>query len=294
LPIPPAPGVKLTLSAANPSVIDQTSLKTQLQNVGLNCSQLTPQFLEERLGEVTSQLQQGSVQSFRITAPVGTVATNTLPPTLAAASEAVVRHAAMPASQDAAIGNWTEDDSAQGYAPNLEVIQFPAHFDWLMSQQGSSGFPGVSNFPPAYTGNYPNAEAIQTLFINVAYAASSVVVKGVDKATMEAVFSNVIQPLTDGNIDNYDKPGSRVIMLAENYNTTTGYADAIGFVAVDWRLQISDYKRKTKDGGDTHPTVLTISSRSALYSDVGLLCQHYSSVLKQFGIDPSTAPTCRG
>jgi hypothetical protein len=283
-------------------------LKTQLENVGLNCSQLTPEFLTERLGEVTSQLQQGSVQSFRITAPAGTIATNTLPPTLAAASEAVVRHAAlrraeaavgslaaaMPASQEAAIGNWTEDDSAQGYMPNLEVIQYPAHFDWLMSQQGSIGFPGVSNFPPAYTGNYPNAQAIQTLFINVAYTASSVVVKGVDKATMEAVFSNVIQPLTDGNIDNYDKPGSRVIMLAENYNTTTGYADAIGFVAVDWRLQISDYKRKSKDGGDTHPTVLTISSRSALYSDVGLLCQHYNAVLKQFGIDPSTAPTCRG
>jgi hypothetical protein len=265
LPIPPPQGVQLTLSPATPSVIDQASLKAQLENVGLNCSELTPEFLQERLSEVTSQLPAGAVQSFRITAPAGTVATSTLPPMLAATSEAVVLHAAqrraaapvgslaaaMTASQDAAIGNWTENDSAQGYAANLEVIQFPSHFSWLMSQLASNGFPGVVNTPPAYTGNYANAQAIQTLFINVATTASSVVVKGVDQATMRAVFSNVIQPLTDGNIDNYDQPGNRVITLAENYNTTTGYADAVGFVAVDWRLQLVASLGNTQSGATT-------------------------------------------
>jgi hypothetical protein len=99
--------------------------------------------------------------------------------------------------------------------------------------------------------------------------------------------------LADANLTNYDEPGSRAIMLVENYNQTTGYADAIGVVSVDWRLQITDWQRKTKEGGDTHPTVLNISARSALYSDVTLLCQHYSAVLKQFGIDPNQAPKCR-
>jgi hypothetical protein len=65
------------------------------------------------------------------------------------------------------------------------------------------------------------------------------------------VFSNVIQPLTDGNIDNYDQPGNRVIMLAENYNTTTGYADAVGFVAVDWRLQLVASLGNTQSGATT-------------------------------------------
>ena len=110
---------------------------------------------------------------------------------------------------------------------------------------------------------------------------------------MTAVFSNAIQPLQDATLNNYDQSSSRAIMLVENYNQSTGAADAIGVVSVDWRLQISDWQRKTKDGGDTHPTVLTISARSALYSDVALLCKHYFAVLTQFGIDPGSAPTCR-
>jgi hypothetical protein len=307
LPIPPPPGVPISLSAATPSVINPDSLKTQLENVGLDCSEITTQFLQEKIVEVNSQLQRGQIQSFAILAPAGSVQTNTLPPSLAADADLVARQAAerqadpevgslaavMSESQEAAIGNWTENDRAQGYAPNLEVIQWPAHFEWLMSQKDSNAFPGIVDAPPAYTGNYPNAAAIQKLFINVAYSASSTVVAGIDQATMESVFSNVIQPLSDANLKNYNQPGSRTIMLVENYNTTTGYADAVGAVTVDWRLQISEYKRKTKHGGDTHPTVLTVSSRSVLYSDVALLCQHYNAVLKQFGIDPTTAPNCR-
>jgi hypothetical protein len=162
-----------------------------------------------------------------------------------------------------------------------------------MSNNESNGFAGVVDNPPAYTGNYPNAAAIQNLFINVGVTASSTLVKGIDKDAMTATFSNAIQPLADANLKNYDQSGSRAIMLVENYNTTTGYADAVGVVSVNWRLQISDWQRKSKDGGDTHPTVLTVNARSVLYSDVNLLCQHYNAVLTQFGIDPQTAPSCR-
>jgi hypothetical protein len=303
--IPPPAGIPLNLTAATPSQLDPTSLQTQLENVGLNCSEITPNTLAQYITEVETQIPDGSVQSFAITAPAGTVSADTLPTSLAANFAvmdvaAIMQSApvgslaaAIPPSQEAAVGNWTENDSAEGYQPNLEVIQYPDHFAWLMSQNASNGFAGVVDTPPAYTGNYPNAAAIQNLFINVGVTASSTVVKGIDKGTMTAVFSNVIQPLADANLSNYDQSGSRAIMLVDNYNTTTGAADGVGVVAVDWRLQISDWKRKTKDGGDTHPTILTISARAVLYTDVTLLCQHYSAVLKQFGIDPTQAPSCR-
>jgi hypothetical protein len=303
--IPPPPsGVPLNLTAATPSQLDATTLEAQLENIGLSCAEITPTSLQQYISEVVTQIPPGTVQSFAITAPAGSVSADTLPASLAT-SEAIDAvalmqsapvgslAAAIPASQQAAIGNWTELDSAEGYQPNLEVIQFPAHFDWLVSQNSTNGFAGVVDNPPAYTGNYPNAAAIQNLFINVGVTASSTVVKGIDQSTMTAVFSNVIQPLADANLKNYDQTGSRAIMLVDNYNTTTRAADGVGVVSVDWRLQISDWQRKTKDGGDTHPTILTISARAVLYSDVTLLCQHYNAVLKQFGIDPAQAPSCR-
>lgn len=304
MPIPPASQIRLSLDAADPSRLDQETLQAQLKDMGLSCSEITPESLKQYIAEVESQLQIGQVQSYAILAPAGTVAPHTMPRALAArrmlnATE-IMRSApvgsvaaAVGVLEEAAIGNWTENDSAQGYSPNLQVIQYKDHFDWLMSQSGSNAFPGIVDNPPAYTGNYDNAAAIQKLFINVGVTASSTVVKGIDQNTMTAVFSNAIQPLADATLSNYDQPGSRAIMLVENYNTSTGYADAVGVVSVDWRLQISDYQRKTKDGGDTHPTVLTISARSVLYSDVNLLCSHYNAVLKQFGIDPSQAPSCR-
>jgi len=308
MPIPPPAGILLDLAPATPSKLDATTLCQQLENIGLSCAQITNQNLQQYISEVETQLADGAVQSFMITAPSGTVASDTLPAELDAVEEPSLLlmtapapgeppvgslAAAMPPNQTVAVGNWTENDAAQGWAPNLAVIQFQSHFNWLMSQAGAIGFPGVVDAPPAYTGNYPNAQAIQTLFVNVGVTASSTVVKGIDRDTMTAVFSNAIQPLADANLTNYDEPGSRAIMLVENYNQTTGYADAIGVVSVDWRLQITDWQRKTKEGGDTHPTVLNISARSALYSDVTLLCQHYSAVLKQFGIDPNQAPKCR-
>jgi len=308
MPIPPPAGISLDLAPATPSKLDAATLCQQLENIGLSCAQITDQNLQQYISEVETQLADGTVQSFMITAPSGTVAPDTLPAELDAVEEPSLHlmtapapaeppvgslAAAMPPNQTAAVGNWTENDAAQGWAPNLAVIQFQSHFDWLMTQAGSIGFSGIVDAPPAYTGNYPNAQAIQNLFVNVGVTASSTVVKGIDRDTMTAVFSNAIQPLADANLTNYDQPGSRSIMLVENYNQSTGYADAIGVVSVDWRLQITDWQRKTKEGGDTHPTVLNISARSALYSDVTLLCQHYSAVLNQFGIDPNQAPKCR-
>lgn len=302
MPIPPPAGIPLGLTSASPSVITPQTLATQLEDVGLSCSEITPQTLQQYIDEVNSQLPMGDTESYAISAPAGTITQDRLPAGVELDPAALQRsydppagtiYGAMPPNVTAGIGNWTENDAAEGWSANLEVIQFPAHFDWLMSQRDTNGFDGTVDNPPAYTGYYANAEAIQKLFINVAVNASSVVVQGIDQTTMSAVFSNVIQPLADANLSNYDQTGSRVIMLVENYNTSTGAADAIGVVAVDWRLQITDYKRKSKDGGDTHWTVLTISSRAATYSDVVLLCTHYFAVLAQFGINPTTAPTCR-
>lgn len=293
MPFPPAGGIPIgTLNPATPSPFDVATLKVQLEAIGLNCGQLTDQNLQSYIDEVNAQLPMGAVQSFAITAPSnGTspaeqldVEGNPVDVTSLAAS--------VGAAEDAATGNWTCSDGAQGYSQQLEVIQFPPHFQWLYSNRATNGFTGVVDNPPAYTGNFPNAAAIQQLFVSVGVTASATLVKGLDKGTMQATFTNVIQPLKDPIPQNYNVSDSRAIYLVDNYNTTTGYADGVGVVTVSWTLKITDWQRKTKHGGDTHPTSLLVQAEAILYSDPSVLCKDYNAVLAQFGIDPATAPPC--
>jgi hypothetical protein len=290
MPFGPPSGIKAgNLSPATPTPFDATALKTQLQNIGLSCAQINEQNLNQYISQVNSQLPIGAVQSFAIKAP----STNIGPATAAAQVGGMMAlAAAVPPLEDSATGNWTINAEGDGYGPQLEVIQYPDHFNWLYANRATNGFTGVIDNPPAYTGNYPNAEAIQNLFVNVGITASATLVKGIDQDAMRATLSNAIQPLADANLDDYNVSDSRTIFLVDNYNPSTQIADGLGVLFISWTLTISDYKRKTKDGGDTHPTSLTINAGSILYSDPSTLCADYNSVLKQFNIDPATAPTC--
>ncbi|OSQ36757.1 hypothetical protein [Thalassospira mesophila] len=295
--MPFGPGAKIkvgTLNKATPTPFDNASLKKSLENIGLSCAQINDQNLSTYITNVKSQLPDGAIQSMAIKAPhTSPLNANRLkavaPVTLFTAATAV------PKMTSAATGNWSipDNNDAEGYGPNLEIIQYQDHFNWLFDNKSSNGFTGVKNSPPATSGNYPNAEAIQKLFVQVGLTASSTLVKGLDKPTMTATLSNVIQPLNDSNISNYDVSDSRVIDLVDNYDPKTGMADGIGVLTVSWHLTIEDYKRKTKDGGDTHATYLKMNAWSVLYTDPGVLCQQYSSVLQHFAINAASAPSCR-
>ena len=289
MPFGPSKGIKAgSLSASTPTPLDADALKTQLENIGLSCAQINHENLTQYISEVSSQLPVGAVQAFAIKAPASNLKAQ--PSAQVAGLRALAE--AVPSLVDSATGNWTINSSGDGYGPNLEVIQYPSHFKWLYDNRATNGFTGVIDAPPAYTGNYPNAEAIQNLFVNVGTTASATLVKGIDQDAMKATLSNAIQPLADANLSDYDVSDSRTIFLVDNYNASTGYADGLGVLFINWTLKISDYKRKSKDGGDTHPTSLTIECGSVLYSDPGPLCADYNSVLKQFNIDPTTAPSC--
>lgn len=303
MPFGPTKKLKLNLTAATPTAFDADSLKCQMANIGLNCSQMTQKNLDGFINNVDSQVPHGAVHVYDIKAPE-----SDLKPlkTCQEMSEHMLLKAA-PAPQanglyhlndatdalvKAATGNWEISPGGDGYGPNLEVIQYQSHFDWLYANKGSNGFVGIQDSPDPFTGYYSNADAIQNLFINVCTDASAVVVKGIDKDAMKAVLSNAIQPLENANISNYDATSSRTIFLVEDYDPNTGIAQGVGAVTVWWHLVIKDYKRKSKDGGDTHDTTLTIKSWSVLYGDPVALCRDYNNVLTQFKIDPNTAPGC--
>lgn len=291
MPFPAPSKIKVgSLNAATPSPFDTTALQSQLENIGLSCAQINQQNLTTYIATVTSQLQDGIIQSFAIKAPQQDLGSYNAKPVVPGMLRALTQ--AVTPLADAATGNWTISTTGDGYGPNLAVIQYPDHFNWLYDNRATNGFTGTIDNPPAYTGNYSNAQAIQDLFISVGTTASATLVKGLDKDAMKATLSNAIQPLANANLSDYNVTDSRTIFLVENYDPSTQVADAIGVLYVAWTLTISDYKRKSKDGGDTHPTSLTIKSGSVLYSDPATLCNDYNSVLKQFNIDPQSAPSC--
>lgn len=286
-------GIKVgDLKAATPTPYDNAVLKKQLGDVGLDCAQLSPEFLSQSVEQVTSQLPNGAVQSYAIKAPSTQVATGTF----SALPTAAVAEAPAPHSlTDVSTGNWTINAEGDGYGPQLEVIQYPTHFDWLYNNRANNGFTGVKDDLPAISGNYENAAAIQKLFVTTALAASATLVKGLDKDSMKAALTNVIAPLAKADLKNYNMPASGdprpslVIYLVDNY-TSKGYADGLGVLYFNWSLSISDYKRKTKDGGDTHATTLQVNAGSVLYDSPSQLCSNYNSVVKQFEL--SDAPSC--
>ncbi|MFV3073457.1 hypothetical protein [Niveispirillum fermenti] len=272
------------MAQTSPSQFTPQVLKGQLQNVGLSCQQLTDANLAGYVANVDSQLPNGSVQSFGILAKSSDLTASS---GMALKALAGSNNSAL---VQAATANWEPGTQAEGFNNYLEVIAYPDHFKWLLSGVPQNQFTGVYQAPQATSGNYPNAQAIQDLFVNVCTTASATLINGLDQTTMKAILTNVIQPLNDAQLSDYNNTASRTIMLVENYNTSTGYADAIGVLYVGWTLTISDYKRKSKDGGDTHPTTLTVESWSVTYEDGSILCRDYNAVCTQFGLTPMTCP----
>lgn len=284
MPFGPPKGIKVSLAQTTPSQFTPQVLKGQLQNVGLSCQQLTDANLAGYVANVDSQLPNGRVQSFGILAKSSdlNVAPGTTLMALAGSNNSSLVQAAS--------ANWEPGTQAEGFNNYLEVIAYPDHFKWLLAGAAQNQFSGVYQAPQTTSGNYPNAQAIQDLFVNVCTTASSTLINGLDQTTMKALLTNVIQPLSDAQLSDYNNAASRTIMLVENYDVSTGIADAIGVLYVGWTLAITDYKRKSKDGGDTHPTTLTVESWSVTYTDSPFLCRDYNAVCGQFNLSPMPCP----
>src|ERR1700748_3618040 len=129
---PPPKGVYAgQLTAATPSPFNADSLKAQLQTIGLDCSEITPQALNEYITEVNAQLPSGQTQSFGILAPQTSPSLRGTPASRiirAETNDVTSFAAAAPVLVEVATGNWTLSSTAQGYAPHLEIIQYPSHF----------------------------------------------------------------------------------------------------------------------------------------------------------------------
>ena len=288
MPFPPTPGIKVgKLNAKTPTQFTIKSLKTQLEAVGLNCSELTDAYLQASINTVSDQIYKGQVQTFGIMAPASSSATtNAIGSVLFELPNDTIH------LKTAATGNWEPDSYGDGFGTNLSVIAYESHFDWLYDNRGTNGFTGTKAQELHEVQNLQNVDAIQNLFVQVCEQASSTVVTGLDKSSMEAVLHNVIQPLNDAQLKDYDQTDSRVMYLLKDYDPQTRIAQGIGVLYVRWTLKINDYKRKSKDGGDLHHTDLTVNAGSVQYDNPSTLCRDFYEVVDKFEITVVSSDPC--
>lgn len=261
MPIPKK-RVPITLKKETPTELTVDSLQKQLHNVGLKCKHTDKEKLKEYKTEVISQFPHGQVETFGIFKHKKS--TNGSPNFTGEFGSFEANYNGLESSSK---GNWEPSETGLGYSSELEYIQFPTHFDYLMKHRPS--FTGVTEEPPPYKGKFDTVEAVKKLFVNVGTTASSTLVNGLDKSSIESVLSNAIAPLNDKNAKDYDEKDSRVIFLVDNYNEKSGEADAIGVLTINWHLTIKDYKEKKKSL--KHKTCLKIRARTVLYDDINVL-----------------------
>jgi len=244
--------VPISLEPAIPTKLTVEGLKSQLTAIGLTCPAADEKRLVDYIADVKAALPSGAIQTYSILRPTATTA--------ATAVQGLAT--GLGAMSD---GNWQPDATGLGYMTELGYIQHGDHFKWL--KDNLPGFSGTIDEPPVYHGTYDTIDAVKSMFATVGTVASSTLVKGLDKDSIESVLSRAIAPLNDANAKDYNPgPDSCVIFLVDNYNSSTQEADAFGVLSVEWELKISDYKEKKKN--PQHATTLTVKTRAVLYDSL--------------------------
>jgi hypothetical protein len=239
---------KLELKPAEPTVLTPELMQKQLRRIGLTCEYTKPEMLAQFIAEVEATIPEGVVETYSILKP---------------AKPGEERIEGMQGDwTQSSTGNWEPDSTGLGYAADLEYIVYPEHFDWLKGNRPQ--FVG-SEDKENFSRRYDTVAAVKQAFVDLALTASSALVKGLNKPSIESVFSNVISPLDDAGARNYDKSDSRVVFLVESYDPSKKEADAVGALLVDWHLVIKDYKDKKEL---KHDATLDVTARAVLYGDI--------------------------
>lgn len=261
---------------STPSELTVEALEKQLNNLGLDCAHTYKDRLTKYKEEVERQFPDGLNQSFGIQKPKSSADGSRY-------YQSVYRNADAPylGLDEASKSDWQPEGSALGYSTDLSTIIYPRNFTFL--RENKPGFAGMQSKERIEQHKYETVEAIKELFVTVGIEASASLIKGLDKTTLNSIFSNAIAPINEGNVKDYDVSDSRVIFLVENYDPVKKEASAIGVLGIDWHLVIKDYKEKKKN--PLHDTTLKVTTRSVLYDDLSKMDSDLQYIKSHFGPD---------
>ncbi len=276
-------GIPIDLVPCEPTRIVPSELTKQLNAIGLNCSETRGAKLAKNIEEVAEAVGVGTLTTFgvyqdKLCGRFGKASENVRDirlPDSSVRGTALLNELLDIRYEQTAKGKWQEGSTGT-YSTMLRVIQNKDNYKYLKEKMPD--FPYCECPEDTISGEYATVDAIKNMFKQAAAACTAATVEGIDRVTLEAIFSNALEGLNESDIESdYDSGDSnRVIMLVSGYDPKTRKCEGVGVVTCDWRLKIKNYKEKKSE--PKHKTELKISARSALYTDPDALCRHYKAV----------------
>ncbi len=253
--------IPINLNSCTPTKINVTSLSKQLNDMGLNCEYTQGDKLQGCIDNVHNQLHNGAMQSFGIYKPKN-------------GGESV---------EFVANGEYYE--YCEGWTPGsvgdkqgkLLTIIGKDNFEYLHKQYAD--FPYAVANDDTTTEKKSTVEGIEQLFVECAKKSAATVVQGINLATFDATFANMLGINESSVLSNYATHGKQNICIVLNYNSSTRDCDGVGILYVEWKVGITNYKEKKNKVN--HVTSVTLYSRSVVYTDDKLLDKHYNAVVKK-------------
>ncbi|WP_118985560.1 hypothetical protein [Photorhabdus sp. CRCIA-P01] len=244
--------INVQLIKNSPDQLSVSDLKAQLTAIGLTCELTDERLLEQYIEDVRKQMITGSTQAFTI----GEYNNGNLVHTSNA--------------------NWSPEEGALGYKEQLIYIGAWENFQWLR-ENCKAEFGGDEDNPPSTQERYDDVDAVKKAFIKVAEGASETLVNPLDKKDMESALTNLLSSVNNDNVKNYDSGHrTKLFLLIENYDPERNMGDGIGVLGIDWRLRISDYKKKKQNV--KHDTIIDLKSWSVTYDNTDTLISDYHKV----------------
>lgn len=273
----PVRKITVKLKKTNPTRLTPEDLQKQMYGIGLKCKDTSIENLAKYKAEVLQDLFTTGLQTCEISKPSNDFSEIAFLNGKLGDSDEPYIDGAMNLVK-AADGEWTWDDTAAGYQKELSAIQVPANFDYLMENRVS--FAGRVKKVERKE-QLKSVDAIKSLYVETASAASTTLSGHINKDSVEAFFSNVISPLGPGDISkDYNCSSSRVLFLTLNH--VGDQCDGIGVINASYDIHIKNYTRKEKNGGDYHDTSITVMCRGAFYSSLELLLGDYEALKTAF------------
>lgn len=264
--------IRISLIKTEPSGYPIAILKAQMTKLGLTCGETSQSQLEEYKREVMQNFPKGKRQVYHIAKGKVNSANDIV--NIMAANRGIMNEVQMlermGVTTEAVNGSWVIDDDAGGYRTELCRIAYAENFDKLQGQH-----------PDQFTGqkesrsriiNEPTGAVIRDTFSEIATTVCNTVKSGITPEDLESIVSCIIGDNTSENPRDYEQDEVLLTYLINGYDPETETANAVGVLALSYKIHIKDYLDKSdhKDGRFNDAEIVA-TARFVSYSDVEMI-----------------------
>lgn len=261
--------IRIRLAKTEPSGYPVSKLKKQMTMLGLTCGETSQSELEKYKREVMQYFPKGERQVYHIAK--GKIQSEAAIVNVMATGfdnlNEVQLLERLGVNTEEANGSWVIDDDAGGYRAELCRIVFAENFDRLKKEHADS-FAGQKDTKSEVL-EMPTGSVIRDTFREIAQTACNTVKTGITPEDLESVISCIIGDNTSENPRDYQMDDVLLTYLVRGYDPETETANAVGVLAISYKIYIRNYKDKSDSKhGKEYYAEMEATARFVTYSDV--------------------------